>query len=161
MRIEEQGTAVQAPTPPVLPGDPEDVLGRRIAAAIVDLILVFALMFAVGAIPGLGDVKAEGGSISTNLTAAGTVVFALVALAYYFACEATTGRTLGKQLLGLRVVAADGQPATPRAIALRTALRLIDGLPALYLVGFITMVSAHPRNRRIGDLVAKTKVVRA
>lgn len=160
MSIDEQGAPAQTATPAGPAGDPEDVLGRRIAAAVVDLVLLLALMFAIGAVPGLGDVEAEGGSISTKLTGAGTVLFGLLALAYYFGCEATTGRTLGKQLLGLRVVDADGERATPRAIAVRTVLRAIDGLPVFYLVGFITMLSAHPRNRRIGDLAAKTKVVR-
>lgn len=123
--------------------------------------LLFGLMFAIGAVPGLGDVKAGDGGVAVTLNGLGAVVFAAVALGYHFAWEATNAKSLGKALLGLRVVGEDGAPAAPKAVAIRTLLRLVDVLPVLYLVGFITMLSARPRGRRVGDLVAKTGVVRS
>lgn len=140
--------------------DGQDVLGRRIAAGLVDVAVFFALLFVVGAIPGLGHVIAEDGSISSQLSGVGFLVYIVIVLGYYYALESTTGKTLGKALLGLRVVATGGGPPTPRAVAIRTVLRIVDALPFLYLVGFITMLAATPRGRRVGDLVAKTAVVR-
>jgi uncharacterized RDD family membrane protein YckC len=140
--------------------DPQDVLGRRIAAGLVDVALLFAVVFAVAAVPGLGEVTTADGSVNAQLSGLGIPVYAAVALGYYYVLEATTGRTLGKRLLGLRVVSETNEPPTSRAIAVRTLFRLVDALPVLYLVGFVTMLAARPRNRRIGDLVAKTMVVR-
>ncbi|WCB96904.1 hypothetical protein DSM104299_05674 [Baekduia alba] len=64
-------------------------------------------------------------------------------------------------MLGLRVVRADdGGKPTARAILVRNTLRLVDGLPILYLVGFITML-ATPTRQRVGDLAASTVVGKA
>jgi uncharacterized RDD family membrane protein YckC len=40
-------------------------------------------------------------------------------------------------------------------------LRIVDGLPLFYLVGFIVMLSTGSRAQRIGDLAANTIVIRA
>jgi hypothetical protein len=47
------------------------------------------------------------------------------------------------------------------AIAVRTLLRIVDWLPALYLVGFIAMLATGERRMRLGDLAARTRVARA
>src|SRR5262245_44716758 len=116
-------------------------------------------MFLVGQLPGMGEVSTEDG-VTIRLNGLGLLVFAAVVLAYHFAFEVTSGRSLGKALLGLRVVTENGERATPKAIAVRTALRLVDALPALYLVGFIAMLASTPRGRRLGDMAAKTAVIR-
>jgi uncharacterized RDD family membrane protein YckC len=54
----------------------------------------------------------------------------------------------------------DGQPLTRQKVAIRTVLRLVDGLPFLYLVGFIAMV-ASKQKQRLGDMAAGTIVVKA
>ena len=46
------------------------------------------------------------------------------ALYYYFALESGGGQTVGKKLMKLRVVCADGRPAGMREIAVRTILRV-------------------------------------
>lgn len=69
------------------------------------------------------------------------------------------GRTPGKRLAGLRVVAADGSAAGFFACLIRNVVRFIDLLPGTYLVGIIA-VYATPRNQRLGDLGAGTLVVR-
>ena len=53
--------------------------------------------------------------------------------------ETLTGRTLGKHLLGLRVVGLDGKPASRYALMVRNVLRLIDaglGFAPLVVVFF-------------------------
>jgi uncharacterized RDD family membrane protein YckC len=79
---------------------------------------------------------------------------------YHFGLESRDGQTVGKRYYGIRVVSTDDQPAGPKAIAFRSALRIIDSLPAWYLSGLINMVRTGPaRRQRIGDVAAETKVV--
>jgi uncharacterized RDD family membrane protein YckC len=81
-------------------------------------------------------------------------------VAYHFALESRGGQTLGKRRYGIRVVAADGGPASPRAIAIRSLVRVVDSLPVCYVSGLISMVRTGPaRRQRIGDIAAGTVVV--
>ena len=56
----------------------------------------------------------------------------------------------------LRVVRADGRPAGMREIAVRTILRVIDGI-GMYIVGLIVMLVTGERRQRIGDLAARPR----
>ena len=121
---------------------------RRVIAAIVDLLIVTA-----GAVAVLlaGDALA-----ADRQSALGAVVLGW-ALYYFFALESGEGQTVGKRLMKLRVVRADGRPAGMREIAVRTILRVVDN----YLVGLIVMLATGERRQRIGDLAAGTIVVDA
>jgi len=77
---------------------------------------------------------------------------------YYIVCETLTGMTLGKRMVGIRVVADDGEHVGLNAAVIRNLLRLIDGL-FFYLVGALFAVSSE-RGRRLGDHIAGTIVVR-
>jgi uncharacterized RDD family membrane protein YckC len=69
------------------------------------------------------------------------------------------GQTLGKRVLGLRVMDAQGLRLDFSQIVIRNLLRAVDLLPIFYLVG--GMVSVFTRNaQRLGDLAANTIVVR-
>jgi uncharacterized RDD family membrane protein YckC len=69
------------------------------------------------------------------------------------------GQTPGKRALGLAVTDQAGQPPRASAVVLRNLLLLVDLLPALGLVGLL-VASVDPLQRRVGDLVAGTVVVR-
>jgi uncharacterized RDD family membrane protein YckC len=69
------------------------------------------------------------------------------------------GQTVGKRLLRLRVVDASGLRLEPSQVIVRNLMRLIDALPALYLVGGIACVFSR-RRQRLGDLAAGTVVIR-
>ena len=69
------------------------------------------------------------------------------------------GRTPGKQLTHLRVVCDGGNVLGWRQSLLRNLLRMVDSLPAGYLVGVVAMLIS-PRMQRLGDLVAGTLVIR-
>lgn len=85
---------------------------------------------------------------------------ALGGVAYHFGFEARDGQTIGKRRYGIRVVAADGGPASPRAVAIRSVVRIVDSLPVCYVSGLISMVRTGPaRRQRIGDIAAGTIVV--
>lgn len=69
------------------------------------------------------------------------------------------GRTIGKRVLGLRVVDEQGLRLTFPQVALRNLVRLADMLPLLYLAGG-TACAISRRSQRLGDLAAGTVVVR-
>ena len=137
----------------------EDLLGRRTAAALIDLALLVAVFGLLAAT--LGESTLEGGSFSFELNGAEAALYLVLVLLYYFVLEAAIGQTVGKLLLGLRVVRADASRPSLAAVAVRTLLRIVDWLPLLYLVGFIAMLITGSRRRRLGDLAAKTSLARA
>ena len=120
--------------------------GRRALAALVDLLIVGAVAVLLGTL--LGE-------------ATGLPALALGwALYYYFAFESSGGQTPGKRLVGLRVVRADGGRVGMREAAVRTVLRVVDGI-GLYLVGLVVMLVTGKRRQRLGDLAAGTVVTSA
>jgi uncharacterized RDD family membrane protein YckC len=121
---------------------------RRVMAAIVDLLIVTA---------GAVVVLVAGDSLSGDRQGALAAVILGWALYYFFALESGEGQTVGKRLMKLRVVRADGRPAGMREIGVRTILRVVDN----YLVGLIAMLATGERRQRIGDLAAGTIVVDA
>lgn len=85
--------------------------------------------------------------------------FLTILLAYYIILEGLYGQTFGKMLMGIRVVAEDtGRPPGIRAAALRTVMRIVDSI-GNYLVAFVVALLSN-KDRRVGDMVARTLVVR-
>lgn len=130
------------------------------AAGVLDIVILAVAFFVVGVVAAGGRSGSGQGGVALSSTQ--SAVFALIVLAYYFLSEVTSGQTLGKRATGVRVVRADGggQPGVG-AIAIRTVLRLIDEIPAFYLLGMVVVLSTGPRRGRLGDLAAGTAVVRA
>ncbi len=138
----------------------EDLLGVRSGAALIDLALLAGLFIVLSVTIGEASVGGGGFSFSLNDTADAVLYLGLV-LVYYFALEATIGQTVGKLLVGLQVVGRDGGRPSVAAVAIRTLLRIVDWLPLLYLVGFISMLATGARQQRLGDLAARTGMARA
>jgi uncharacterized RDD family membrane protein YckC len=70
----------------------------------------------------------------------------------------TRGRTPGKRMAGVRILSRDGGQPSVTALLLRNVFRLIDSLPATYLVGLTTCFLT-PQRIRIGDMAAGTLLV--
>ncbi len=68
------------------------------------------------------------------------------------------GRTIGKKVVGIRVIQENGHSITLLSSFIRNFLRIIDSLPASYFLGII-MVFFHSKHKRVGDLVAGTIVI--
>jgi uncharacterized RDD family membrane protein YckC len=135
-------------TESIAPADTPDLLWRRVGAAIIDIAIVVVLAIVAGLV--LGEV-------------AGLV--ALVVLAYELAAwvwwQGRTGASPGKQMVGLRVVDATGQPCGTGKAAVRWVAWLVDGFPyCLPVVGFV-MIFTNADQRRLGDRWAGTWVVLA
>jgi uncharacterized RDD family membrane protein YckC len=141
------GTPVSAPQSDSAPVTGPELDNRRVAAAIVDLAVFGAV---------IGLLSQLAGGLTTSVMAVGVGW----ALYYYFALESSAGQTLGKRLLGLRVTGEHGEAPGIERIAMRTVLRLLDGL-GLYLVGLVVMLATGQRRQRLGDVVAHTVVTTA
>lgn len=122
----------------------------RALAYSLDLLLrgvvMFVLMIAVSTLGNFG-------SAIMLLTA-----FLLEWLYPVFFEVVSAGATPGKRAMGLIVLNDDGTPVRWPASLTRNLLRAIDFLPALYFMGFVTMV-ANRDFKRLGDLAANTLVV--
>jgi len=129
-------------------------VGSRLLSTIVDLLIQTGILILFG-------IVASGLHMGDTAT---LVLFAVVAFAtlwlYYLAFEGLwQGRTPGKRTQRLRVVRADGHPASGAQILVRNLLRIIDFLPAYYAIGVISMI-ATKQSQRLGDLAAGTIVIR-
>lgn len=140
-----------APAAPPTPAP----MGRRVGAAIIDIIVLIVISVIFTAI--FGDSTNDDNGTSFQLTGLPFVVMLLIGIGYYVVPEALQGQTLGKMALGLRAVGEDGKPLTWGTSLIRNLLRIVDGL-FIYLVGFIIAMT-NDRRQRLGDMVAKTIVV--
>lgn len=132
--------------------------GSRAAAAVVDGIV----MVLVGSVLSFG-VLVLFIALSWPLAGAAAidiVIVFLVFFGYHMWCEVRRGgKTVGKQLNGLRVLRDDGGPVSFTASAIRTLVRLVDVYLFLGSVAFLSvLVTRH--NQRLGDLAASTIVAR-
>ena len=138
---------------------------RRTAAFLIDLlvVLLFAGLAAVltvslsTAVPqhpvGFWENLAGGVLILMILVSANACI--AIILAYFPLLEGRFGRTLGKRLLGLRVLSEDGLPASYWQAILRRLSLFLELLPIEAL-----FMPFHPRKQRWFDILAKTVVVR-
>jgi len=74
---------------------------------------------------------------------------------YQILMEGALGWTLGKRLLGLQVIMADGAPLSWTGAITRNLLRTVDMLPFGYALGLLSSF-IDPHGRRLGDLAAGT-----
>ncbi len=86
-------------------------------------------------------------------------VFALAAF-YWIGPEWALTATLGKYLMGLRVLSINGEDCSFLQSLKRNILRFLIDSQLFYLVGF-AIAMTNPRRQRLGDKWAKTIVVTA
>jgi uncharacterized membrane protein SpoIIM required for sporulation/uncharacterized RDD family membrane protein YckC len=87
---------------------------------------------------------------------AGVVPATAIYFLYHLVLEPLMdGRTPGKRMTGLRVVTQDGVVPGVGALLTRNLFRIIDSLPALYVVGLLFVMFGR-RHVRLGDLAAGT-----
>jgi uncharacterized RDD family membrane protein YckC len=136
------------------------VTGRRVVATIVDGLVIGALYGVMAASFGTITTQGGAGHWVATMPAAGALTYAVAVGLYFVLLESYGGQTLGKMIVGIKVVdEATGAPPCLTHAAVRTALRLVDGL-ANYCVAFIAVLVTTKR-QRLGDMAAHTVVVRA
>lgn len=143
-------------------------VGSRFVSALLDTLIVFAFFFAeILAFVAIGaaaaGTSAGGGSASSAagiwLAAIVGIIDFVVVWGYFALFEAYWhGQTPGKRVMKIRVIKDSGRQITLFEALARNLVRVVDYLPAGYLVGLITML-CNKRSQRLGDLVAGTIVV--
>lgn len=101
------------------------------------------------------------GLISTDVSMAfATLIFFVIRTCYAIILEwYWQGQTVGKRVMGLRVMDVNGLSLQPSQIIIRNLLRTVDSLPFFYLVGGLACL-ATANGQRLGDLAANTIVIR-
>ncbi len=126
-------------------------VGRRVAAYAIDIVVLVIIAVIVVLLLGI---DAEDPSTQNQQI----VIYAVVTLIYFTVCEALVSQTPGKRLVGIKVVMLDGSSIGWKQSAIRNLMRIVDSLPALYIVGLIVM-SRSDQLQRLGDKAAGTVVV--
>lgn len=136
-------------------------LKKRIFAFLVD-ILVFCVVFfptmylvkGVWIMSPIDHQWAYGLFITDPLC----IMFLFIMVAYFVLLEAFFGQTIGKMLIGIKVVADDGLNPGLRRSIIRNILRVVDSLPMFSIYG-IYLIQKTPKRSRFGDIKAGTIVI--
>ena len=127
----------------------------RLLAWLVDFLILLGALLAFSSGAQVLRLISRDAAEALNL-----VGFFVLPTAYGFVFEwYGRGRTIGKRLLRLRVVDAQGLKLTFGQVVLRNLLRAVDFLPAFYFLGGVSSVLSS-RCQRLGDIAAGTVVVR-
>jgi RDD family len=160
------------------PTDPTNVMGRRFLAWFIDFVpaVILVAIFARHNAVTYANVPSDfcttfrqshngylcfnsGTSAYTSPGLRGAAI--LVWLVYYFAIagvlQGATGASLGKHVVGLRVVDQNGALCTMGQAFLRTLIGVFE-IGFCFVIGLIAALVSHP-HRRLGDLAAGTFVV--
>src|SRR5438094_6540980 len=131
--------------------------GSRFVAQVVDLVvLLVVLAIVIAAAIALADLT----GLNQLAFLLGLLISFVIVVGYFWALEALwSGKTLGKYVMGLRVVGDLGQPLTFTAASIRNLVRIVDFLPLFYGLGLVVLF-INGRGKRLGDLAAGTLVVR-
>jgi uncharacterized RDD family membrane protein YckC len=130
-------------------------IGRRIGAYLLDALILWVVNTAIGFVIGLGiGLAARSGAASGAAPAAGCVsglVGLLITIAYDAILVASTGQTLGKKAVKIKVVSETGADVTNGQAWGRAFAKMIP---------FALIVALFDKERRgIHDMLAHTRVV--
>ncbi len=129
----------------------------RLVAATIDWFGAVAVFGILGAITTffLGFITSR--EITSDVTGwIGLILFVIWLFLWYWIGQATTGRTPGKSVIGLRAVTRDGEPLGPRRAFVRVLV-----LPISWLIaglGFIGIVIGK-EHRALHDVAAGSTVI--
>lgn len=133
-------------------------VGLRCVAVLIDLVVLVVVMMVIGLVTGGAySTTDNNGTHQVGVAAGGWWPF-LVFFGYYIVFEAASGRTIGKRLVGLRVVDKDGDSISWGQALGRNLLRVVDAF-LFYFVAAIFVWSSS-RRQRLGDRAANTFVIR-
>ena len=133
-------------------------LPSRLVAGVLDAALQLVLLLVVGALALTVSLQLS----SAAQSAVAIVLYVLVTIVYPVTFETLLrGRTPGKAAMGLRVVRDDGGPIGFRHALARGLLGTVVERPGVtFGIAAVLVSSLNGHNKRLGDLLAGTVVVR-
>jgi len=133
-------------------------LGDRFNAFVLDTIVLFGLFAMADAWIFMRWSSFDNAELSLTAASLLAVLMTNAAIFFIYTCvlEASCGATVGKVIVGIRVVRT-GRRGALSAAAIRNLLRFVDAV-GLYVIGAI-VAGCSPWRQRLGDLSAGTMVV--
>lgn len=133
--------------------------GSRSAAFLIDYIIILLIVLGLNGLIHLAD-RIGGDVFSSYFVAVIYLVVGTLLWAYFVISEIILdGSSIGKRVLGIRVIKEDGSPIDIVDSLTRNFIRFVDLLPGTCLVGFVVMM-LNEKSKRLGDYAAGTVVVR-
>ncbi|MBM7655605.1 RDD family protein [Neobacillus cucumis] len=127
----------------------------RVLLLLVNIIIIVVLFFVYDGMDSLPFFLRD----SSVPIAIAVIGLFIINWGYFFFFEFFSGgKTLGKRMVGIRVIQDNGHSITLLSSFIRNLVRMIDSLPTAYFLGII-LIFFHPKHKRLGDLVAGTIVV--
>lgn len=133
-------------------------LGSRTAAAVIDMLIIFAIVLVILVIPLVIIMSTSKWAEQYYGWAAGISIITSMAVYYsYFIISemAMNGRTIGKRVLNIRTIRNNGQPITLKHSAIRNLFKLLIDMEGVGAV----LIYINKEHKRIGDMLASTIVV--
>jgi uncharacterized RDD family membrane protein YckC len=87
------------------------------------------------------------------------ILFLGIMVVYFIVFEALFGQTIGKLIMGIKIVDKEGNSPGFRKSLIRNLLRVVDALPTLYILGSYLIYTSE-KNQRYGDQIAKVRVIK-
>jgi len=135
-------------------------MGDRIVATILDLVLLFPVLavaiFFVARVNHIPPTE-EGIELHGGPALASMFLWFVSWLLYLWALEASLSKTVGKEMMAIKVTDERGRECGVLEATVRNLLRPVDAI-GFYFLGFLVALSSD-RNQRIGDRVAGTIVI--
>jgi uncharacterized RDD family membrane protein YckC len=128
-------------------------LGERIVATIIDLVILAGYMIIIGMFTSLSD--------GLDYKFGWIYLFLFLPVTFYsLLCETLlNGQSVGKKVMGIKVISLNGNPASFGQYLIRWLFRLIDLWIGSFVVAVI-MIAVTEKHQRIGDLIAGTTLVK-
>lgn len=127
----------------------------RFLAYTIDLVVIMGIQFVINKLISLLTIISQDAASAISIAA-----FFIVGIGYGMLLEwLWSGRTIGKRVLGLRVIDEGGLSLKGTQVIVRNLMRFLDALPFFYFVGGLACLVSK-RCQRLGDLAAGTLVVR-
>ncbi len=157
--MSEQVPAGAAPAPAAGSAVPGELAtyGQRIIAFVIDYAIIIVVMIVLGIVGGL---LAKITSILTIITSLLSLVISLGYFIYLVGMDnplTANGQTMGKKLMGIKIIKMDGGAMTPVDALLRLVGYCVSSILS---IGFI-FIFIDENNQGFHDKIAKTYVVKA
>jgi uncharacterized RDD family membrane protein YckC len=128
-------------------------LGERIVATIIDLVIMVGYVIVIGMFANLSD--------GLDYKYGWVYLFIFLPVTFYSLLSETflNGQSVGKKVMGIKVISLNGNPASFGQYLIRWLFRLVDLWIGSFVLAII-LIAVSEKHQRVGDIVAGTTVVR-